>query len=996
MTGLPKALDSRKWIMFFVDHPFLVFALLAAVTGWFAFHLPGLKIKSSVSDLAIENLPETKSYDAFKKEFGTEEIILVKLKASNVFEPSVFQSIETLSRKLAQIPGIERVISLPFIKRDVDLSGKMSLPAFERILDPVDLFRKNLLSEDKKTTIITLVLSDREGRSELIRAVDRVLKSEKQRLAPYQIGLPNVSEALGAYTERDFFRLPPTTFIVIGIVLILTFRSLYGVLLPLGCLLIALTWTFGLIAWTRTPLSMVTMIVPVFLMAVGTAYCIHILSEYRHAAARHQSPAEAVFQTYVSMAFPTFLTVLTTLIGLGSLLVNNMVAIREFALFSCFGMGSMLILLLSFMPAVLGLLPLTHLRKERYTKDYVGRVLETLIDLHLRHPRLTLLLMALLASAAALGIIRLKVETNPVEYFKVHTSIYQHFHDIYQDGAGSFPMNVVLDGRLPDYFEDPSRLQRISELQEFLNTLEGVDKSISFVDYLKLVNYATNRFQPEFYVLPKEPYQLRMLMNSYKSILGQDLFERFMNQDLSRTNILLRTHLSSSRAFLNARDLIRTHAREPSFKDMEVQVTGFGLVLAQSSHLLTMGQIKSLSLTLILIFGVMLFLFMSTKVGFIALLPNVFPILLLFGIMGWAGFRLSVTTSLIASIALGLSVDDTIHYLFRYNREFKRDPDRNSALRHTLRGVGRPIILTTLTLCAGFSVLIFSSFKPTSEFGVLMIITLTTALLGDIIILPSLMLNVNLVTVWDLLKSFTTFDRLSDAVAHQLNQPLNAIKMGSDFIRVMIEKGERIPDHSLSEVAAEISEQVDRASLIISRLREFGQRVDVNPEKVDVNPVIRDVLALMEHQFALQKTELKIDLSEPCPPIMAHTNRLKQIFFNLLTNAWEAMNEKKGTPAEAHPNTLHIRTFSEGDRVWITISDTGIGLSEHERERAFEPFFTTKETGKGRGLGLAITIGIMRDYGGKIHLESEKWRGTTLTLIFPTVPLSYGQTPQGG
>ena len=317
------------------------------------------------------------------------------------------------------------------------------------------------------------------------------------------------------------------------------------------------------------------------------------------------------------------------------------------------------------MPAVLGLLPLTHLRKERYTKDYVGRVLETLIDLHLRHPRLTLLLMALLASAAALGIIRLKVETNPVEYFKVHTSIYQHFHDIYQDGAGSFPMNVVLDGRLPDYFEDPSRLQRISELQEFLNTLEGVDKSISFVDYLKLVNYATNRFQPEFYVLPKEPYQLRMLMNSYKSILGQDLFERFMNQDLSRTNILLRTHLSSSRAFLNARDLIRTHAREPSFKDMEVQVTGFGLVLAQSSHLLTMGQIKSLSLTLILIFGVMLFLFMSTKVGFIALLPNVFPILLLFGIMGWAGFRLSVTTSLIASIALGLSVDDTIHYLFR-------------------------------------------------------------------------------------------------------------------------------------------------------------------------------------------------------------------------------------------------------------------------------------------------------------------------------------------
>jgi len=987
MSVLQKALDSRWWIRAFTSHPLLVFLLFSLVTGWFASQIPGLRIQSTVYDLAVEDLPETKTYDAFRKDFGTDEIILVKVKTPGLFEPSVFGSVESLSQGLSAIPGIRRVISLPFIMKDIDPAGKMSISEFERIIDPVDLFKKNLISRDKRTTIITLVLAERESRSDLIRGVEKVLETQKQRLALYQIGLPNVSEALGEYTARDFFSLPPAALIVIGVVLALAFRSLHGVLLPLGCLMIALTWTFGLMAWTLTPLSMVTMIVPVFLIAVGTAYCIHILSEYRRAAPRSRSTEEAVYETYLKTAFPTILAVLTTLIGLGSLLANRMPAIREFALFSGFGMVGILVVLLVFMPAVLGLLPLNWTPKET-GKGRVGRILEKLIDIHLGHSKLTLFLIVLLALAAVLGVFRLKVETNPVEYFKDHTPIHRRFHDIYQDMAGSFPMNVVLDGGSPDYFEDPSRLRRITEFQGFLDTLEGVDKSISFADYLKLVNYATNRFQPEFYSLPEEPYKLRMLMNSYKSILGQDLFERFMNKELSKTNILLRTHLSSSVAFLEARDRILGHAVKPSFKDMDVQVTGFGLVIAQSTHLLTAGQVKSLSVTLILLLAVMLILFMSAKVGLIALLPNAFPILLLFGIMGWAGLSLSVTTSLIASIAVGLAVDDTIHYLFRYNREFKRDPDRNSALRNTLRGVGRPVILTTLTLCAGFSVLVFSSFRPTSEFGVLMIVTLITALLGDIVILPSLMLRVNLVTVWDLLKSVTTFDRLSDSVAHQLNQPLNAIKMGSEFIKLMIEKGEKIPDRSLSEVAREISEQVDRASLIINRLTELGRKADVSPEKVDVNQAVREVLALMEHQFALQNTELRVDLEEPLPIVKAHKNRLKQVFFNLLTNSWEAINEKKGTPAEDHANILGVRTFAEGDRVRITISDTGVGMSEQEMERAFEPYFTTKEAGKGRGLGLAATIGIMRDYGGKINLESEKWVGTTMTLVFPKAPFS--------
>ncbi len=165
---------------------------------------------------------------------------------------------------------------------------------------------------------------------------------------------------------------------------------------------------------------------------------------------------------------------------------------------------------------------------------------------------------------------------------------------------------------------------------------------------------------------------------------------------------------------------------------MTAQVTGFGIVISESSQLLTEGQVKSLSVTLIVICATMFLLFLSWKVGLIALLPNCFPIVVSFGLMGWMGWKLSVATVLIASIAIGLAVDDTIHYLVRYNRELKKEPDRRRAMRATLQGVGRPIMTTTLTIGLGFSVLIFSNFQPTSVFGILMVVTMASALVGGL------------------------------------------------------------------------------------------------------------------------------------------------------------------------------------------------------------------------------------------------------------------------
>jgi diguanylate cyclase (GGDEF)-like protein len=753
MPRLPGILSPTHWLRYVVDHPRRIIFLSLLITLLFALQLPKLRFQTGIYDLVIEDLPQTALYKEFKKTFGSEEIILVVAKARDVFQAGTFRQLTELSNKFSKIKGIRRVISLPGIKKAMDVTGAVSLKHFEEVIAPVKLFQKNLLSKDHTTTVFSLVLEDIKEKGDIITSLQRIIDEQHKGISLYQIGMPVVAEALARYTENDFFRLPPITLAIIALVLFLFLRSIGKILVPLGSVLMGLVWTFGLMSWTGVPLSMLTMIVPVFLLAVGTAYCMYTLPAYLRAMKEYPSPSEASFQCFSELRLPTFLAVLTTIIGLGSLLVSHIEAIRQFALFSCFGILSMLIIILAFLPAVLALLPLT--RNSRFaenSRSLFAGLLDRIIDINIHSQKVTLPLLACIACFGLAGIFQIHVETNPVDYFKKSTAVHRHFFDISRDLAGSFPLNVEIDSRKEDFFERADHLKQIEAIQAFLSTLPGVDKTISFLDYLKLVNYASNQYKKSAYALPDEDFEVRMLMNDFKGMLGEDMFRRFMGQDLSKLNILLRTHISSSSDFLKTERIIDSYLHGHLPKNFTSQVTGIGMVISHTSRFLTRGQIKSLFLTLILIFIIMMVLFLSFKVGVVAMLPNLFPIIVNFGLMGWLNIPLSMVTSLVASIAIGLAVDDTIHYLVNYNKLFRIDLKKREALRRTIQRVGSPIIFTSVTISLGFSVLLFSSFKPTAIFGLMMVVTMISALVGDLILLPSLMLHMELVTVWDLLR----------------------------------------------------------------------------------------------------------------------------------------------------------------------------------------------------------------------------------------------------
>jgi len=222
-----------------------------------------------------------------------------------------------------------------------------------------------------------------------------------------------------------------------------------------------------------------------------------------------------------------------------------------------------------------------------------------------------------------------------------------------------------------------------------------------------------------------------------------------------------------------------------------------------------------------------------------------------------------------------------------------------------------------------------------------------------------------------------TLGEMATGIAHELNQPLNVMRMGADYLAKMIKRGEKISEDALLRVSRNINGQVERAATIINRLRDFGRKSSFEVYPVDINEPVADAVTILGEQLKLQDIDLHLKLAEALPKIFADKNRLEQVVLNLVTNAKDAMEGKKGK------STIVIATYQQGNEVVVEVSDTGSGIPEDIMGKIFEPFFTTKEVGKGTGMGLSIVYNIVKDFNGSIDVESTLNEGTTFRLRFP-------------
>ncbi len=232
----------------------------------------------------------------------------------------------------------------------------------------------------------------------------------------------------------------------------------------------------------------------------------------------------------------------------------------------------------------------------------------------------------------------------------------------------------------------------------------------------------------------------------------------------------------------------------------------------------------------------------------------------------------------------------------------------------------------------------------------------------------------------------TTLGLMAAGMAHEINQPLNVIQICADFFLKMLKKGQPVADNDLRTMANDIIANVDRATGIIRHVRHFARQSEVVTSRVNINAPIEDVFKVLGHQIKAHQIELDLDLDCDIPYILADHNRLEQVFINLVTNAIDAMDEKAEIAEyKGMVKRLQIRTYTQNGNVVVAVTDNGIGMSNEVKEKLFEPFFTTKKIGKGTGLGVSISYGIIKDYSGSIEIDSQEGRGTTFILKFPAL-----------
>jgi len=229
----------------------------------------------------------------------------------------------------------------------------------------------------------------------------------------------------------------------------------------------------------------------------------------------------------------------------------------------------------------------------------------------------------------------------------------------------------------------------------------------------------------------------------------------------------------------------------------------------------------------------------------------------------------------------------------------------------------------------------------------------------------------------------TNLEKMSAGIAHEINQPLNAIKMGSEYLSMMKEQQQQVNDEDMELVLTQISSQVTRASEIVRRLKTFSRKADFSRDVIEINTCIQSVHKIIGRQIALQNIDLNLLLEEHLPKVLAHNNRIEQVIFNMITNARDAIHERIETTNDIDHGTIQIQTFFDTKNVGMQISDNGIGIETDQIDNIFESFYTTKEMGEGLGLGLPIIKGIVKDYNGTISVKSTRGKGTSFKIIFP-------------
>jgi predicted RND superfamily exporter protein len=768
---------------------YTIVVVLLAVAGLCS-QLPKLEMDTSTEGMFPIDDQVRIAYDDFRDRYGRDQAILMAIQTDDVFDIGFLEKLRALHEDLeAELPHLQDVESLVNIRStrgegdelvvdDLLEEWPESEADLERLRDHVHstpLYLDQVISRDDRitTVIIRPNVYTSEGSSvDLMGGFDGEVagEGEERERVPFLTGEENTeivraAEAVAARYRADDFRIltagvPIITdqfmremsedmafftglaLLTIAVFLALVFRRFGGVILPLIVSTLAMLCTMGVRVLLDTPITSLTQITPSFLLAIGVGSAVHILSIYYQATARGESREDAIAHSLEHSGLPVVMTSLTTAGGLASFASADLQPLVDLGVITPIGILMALVFSLVLLPALIAFMPIKGGGHEQVEIVGTRRVLMAIGDWAVRHAVAVVAIWGALLLFSLAGAMRLSVSHDPIKWFPPEHPLRVAMETLDVELNGTMFVEGIVTTGVDDRIQSPELLGLIEEIERFAVSQSDVGirvgKTISITNVVKETHRALNENRPEFYAIPDDPRLVAQELLLFENA-GSDDLERIVDSGFSEARITLKLPFADGTIYEPFLQRLEEGAREILGDEGEITFTGEMRMIARISGILISNVLRTYAIAILIITPLMMLLLGSFRVGLMSMIPNLAPIVITLGIMGWCGIPLELFTLLIGSIALGLAVDDTVHFMHNFRRYFERSGDVAYATRETLSTTGQALLFTSIVLSSGFFIYTFATMANLFYFGLLTGITILLAFLADLILAPALM-----------------------------------------------------------------------------------------------------------------------------------------------------------------------------------------------------------------------------------------------------------------
>jgi predicted RND superfamily exporter protein len=739
-------------LRFVVRHPWPVITAVVLATVGFLLALPGLDINTDFESYIDHDDPAYLAMERAEERFGSSDILMIALVSpETIYDADVLTAVGEMTKRLEDLPGIDEVRT-PLNTQSIEAAGdsievgplapdekapqsQEEIDAFRARVESNEAVLDMLVSKDGSAANLLVTYETSADAQTLTRQVTDLVDEYRGRYTFYISGMHFLSQSLSESMSTDLVKLLPIVIFVIVLVLYGSFRSLRGVWIPLLVVGVSVIWVFGLMSLVGAPVTAVSFLLPVLLLAIGIAYGIHILSHVDEHVRSDGDKRDAILRAMEEIHTPVWMTGLTTVAGFMALVTSFLPVLRSFGLAAGLGVATAMTLSILVIPALLSVLPAPKRRKVETQDGVIARGLRRAGRVVVGRRRAVLFVAVGLLCLFAAGMPFMPMDSSVSAFLGERHPAVQGMDVMEAHFSGSEQVIIEIDTGVRNGLKDPAVLAEMVALEEHLKEI-GIRRTTSLTDVVRQLNRKFHGDDPAYDVIPQDRALVAQLLLLY-AFQGGDLGSLAVG-DFSAGEIIgfypkadqdeLNALVTSTRAYLKTEIPVGIEASMVGSTALQHRMT---------TQLLT-SQLVSLGTSVVIAAAIVAILMGSVIAGLIAVLPLVFAIVINFGTMGFAGMTLNIATAMISSITIGIGIDYAIHFISRYRKEHESTREVADAVAQTASTSGRAILFNAVSVIGGFMVLLVSTFSAFKSFGGLISLSMAVSAISALVVVPAI------------------------------------------------------------------------------------------------------------------------------------------------------------------------------------------------------------------------------------------------------------------